>query len=212
MIQVIWGYARVSTVEQNLDRQIEALHNQGIDDRHIITDKASGKDTARPGYQLLVTQLLRSGDVLMIKELDRLSRNYEQLKTEWKRLLDAGIEIVVLDTPILSTKNKSNLEKQLIASIIFELFAYLAEKERQKIHARQREGIDAARKAGKHLGRPRILLPSNWDIETRKWLAKEQTAVETMHHLGLSRSVFYKFANEKGLRIQVVNMDNGNRQ
>lgn len=132
-----YGYARISSRDQSLSRQIVALHDYGLDDRHIITDKASGKDFAREGYQTLKTQLLRAGDTLVIKELDRLGRNYTQIKTEWQELLQKGVEIVVLDTPMLNTTNKSDLEKKLIANIVFELLAYMSEKERLRIHARQ---------------------------------------------------------------------------
>lgn len=110
----VYGYARVSSTEQHLDRQIEALSAYGVEDRHIITDKQSGKNFDRPGYQTLKEQLLRSGDVLVIKELDRLGRNYEAIKSEWHDLRLMGVDIVVLDMPVLSTADKSDLEKQLI--------------------------------------------------------------------------------------------------
>lgn len=211
MANVVYAYARVSSEEQNLDRQIAALKTYGVAERNIITDKMTGKNTERPGLTLLLDQLLRQGDTLVVKELDRLSRSYKDIKEIYRKLKDMGVDIVVIDTPLLSTQNHSDIEREFVANVIFELYSYLAEKERLRIHKRQAEGIAAARKAGKHLGRPQILLPSNWDIETRKWLAKEQTAVETMHHLGLSRSVFYKFANEQGLRIQIVDLDKGNK-
>jgi DNA invertase Pin-like site-specific DNA recombinase len=116
-----YGYARVSSTEQNLDRQIEALTAYGVDERHIISDKQSGKTFDRPGYQTLKTQLLRSGDVLVIKELDRLGGDYEQIKHEWHDLRQMGIDIVDLDMAVLSTADKSDLDKALIANIVFEL-------------------------------------------------------------------------------------------
>jgi DNA invertase Pin-like site-specific DNA recombinase len=128
----VYGYARVSSTEQHLDRQIEALTAYGVEDRHIITDKQSGKDFSRPGYKTLKEQLLRSGDVLVIKELDRLGRDYEAIKNEWHELRQMGVDIVVMDMPILSTADKSDLEKVLIANIVFELLAYLSEKETNK--------------------------------------------------------------------------------
>ena len=100
----------------------------GIDERDIITDKISGKDFNRQGYVMLKTQILRQGDTLAVKELDRLGRNYEQIKDEWRELQQSGIDIVILDMPILNTREKSDLEKSLIANIVFELLAYLAEK------------------------------------------------------------------------------------
>ena len=124
----LYGYARVSSKEQNLDRQIEALKEYGVNERDIITDKQSGKDFNREGYKTLKEQLLRSGDVLVIKELDRLGRNMAQIKEEWNDLQAKEINIVVIDTPILNTEGKSNLEKPLISNIVFELLSYMAEK------------------------------------------------------------------------------------
>ena len=192
----VYGYARVSSTEQHLDRQIEALSAYGVEDRHIITDKQSGKNFDRPGYQTLKEQLLRSGDVLVIKALDRLGRNYEQIKTEWYELRQMGVDIVVLDMPVLSTADKSDLEKVLIANIVFELLAYLAEKERIKIKTRQAEGIAAAKQKGVKFGRPKAKIPANFDKEVRKWKAGEQTATETMKVLGLKRTTFYKLVKE----------------
>ena len=192
----VYGYARVSSTEQNLDRQIESLTAYGVDDRHIITDKLSGKDFSRPGYQTLKGQLLREGDVLVIKELDRLGRNYEQIKTEWYELRQMGVDIVVLDMPVLTTTDKSDLEKVLIANIVFELLSYLAEKERIKIKTRQAEGIATAKSKGVKFGRPKTKLPTGFAEEVRKWRTGEQTATETMAKLGLKRTTFYKLVKE----------------
>ena len=192
----VYGYARVSSTEQHLDRQIEALSAYGVEDRHIITDKLSGKDFSRPGYQTLKGQLLREGDVLVIKELDRLGRNYEQIKTEWYELRQMGVDIVVLDMPVLTTTDKSDLEKVLIANIVFELLSYLAEKERIKIKTRQAEGIATAKSKGVKFGRPKAKLPTGFAEEVRKWQAGEQTATETMSKLGLKRTTFYKLVKE----------------
>lgn len=195
-MKISYGYVRVSSREQNLDRQVAALHEYGVDDRYIIADKASGKDFAREGYQTLKTQLLRSGDTLVIKELDRLGRNYTQIKTEWQELLQKGVEIVVLDTPMLNTTNKSDLEKKLIANIVFELLAYMSEKERLRIHARQAEGIAAAKAQGKHLGRPMIPMPPNFKEQYQKVLDHEISATQLMKTLGLKRNVFYRCIHE----------------
>ena len=192
----MYGYARVSSTEQNLDRQIEALVAYGVEDRHIITDKMSGKSFDRPGYQTLKGQLLREGDVLVIKELDRLGRNYEQIKSEWHELRQMGIDVVVIDMPMLSTADKTDLEKVLIANIIFELLSYLAEKERVKIKTRQAEGIAVAKSKGVKFGRPKAKLPTGFAEEVRKWRTGEQTATETMSKLGLKRTTFYKLVKE----------------
>ena len=195
----VYGYARVSSTEQHLDRQIEALSAYGVEDRHIITDKQSGKNFDRPGYQTLKEQLLRSGDVLVIKELDRLGRNYEQIKVEWHDLRQLGVDIVVLDMPVLSTADKSDLEKLLIANIVFELLAYLSETERIKIKTRQAEGVAAARKKGIKFGRPKTKIPQDFMDEVRKWQAGEQTAIATMQALNLKRTTFYKLVKEANI-------------
>jgi DNA invertase Pin-like site-specific DNA recombinase len=187
-----FGYARVSAADQNLQRQLQALTDYGLDPRDIVTDKMSGKDFNRPGYVALKNQMLREGDTLVIKELDRLGRSYEQMKTEWRELQELGVDIVVLDMPILNTKEKSNLEKALIANIVFELLSYTAEKERQKIKTRQAEGIAVAKKNGVHLGRPQTVVPSAFEAECAKWRNGEQSAVETMNHLQMKRTTFYK--------------------
>ena len=195
----VYGYARVSSTEQHLDRQIEALSSYGVEDRHIITDKMSGKNFDRPGYQTLKGQLLRSGDVLVVKELDRLGRDYEQIKSEWHDLRQMGVDIVVLDMPVLSTADKSDLEKVLIANIVFELLAYLAEKERIKIKTRQSEGIAVAKAKGVKMGRPNAKIPANFESEVRKWKSGKQTATETMKVLGLKKTTFYKLVKEVGI-------------
>ena len=192
----IYGYARVSSTEQHLDRQIDALIAYGVEDRYIIKDKCSGKDFDRPGYMILKNQLLRDGDVLVIKELDRLGRNYEQIKSEWHDLQQMGVDIVVLDMPIASTADKSDLEKKLIVNIVFELLAYLAEKERLKIKTRQAEGIAAAKAKGVKFGRPKTKIPQDFIDEVRKWQAGEQTATATMQALNLKRTTFYKLVKE----------------
>lgn len=192
----VYGYARVSSTEQNLDRQIEALTTYGVEDRHIITDKQSGKDFSRPGYQTLKGQLLRSGDILVIKELDRLGRNYEAIKSEWQDLRQLGVDVIVLDMPVLSTADKSDLEKSLIANIVFELLAYTGAKELEKNKTRQAEGIAAARIKGVKFGRPSVKIPDDFESEVRKWKSGEQTATETMAVLGLKRTTFYKLVKE----------------
>lgn len=191
----VWGYARVSSTEQNLERQIISLTEYGINEREIITDKASGKDFERTGYKLLKDRLLRAGDTLVVKELDRIGRNAELIKSEWHNLQSMGVDIVVLDSPILNTANKSDLEKTLISTIVFELLTYMAEKERIKIKARQAEGIAAARAAGKALGRPTIPIPKNFEDVFSQVKAHKITATAAMDLLGLKRNTYYKFAN-----------------
>ncbi len=198
----MFGYARVSTTDQHLDRQIEALLKYGVAERDIITDKMSGKDFNRKGYMTLKEHILRSGDVLVIKELDRLGRNYEQVKDEWRELQKLGVDIVIIDMPLLNTAEKSDLEKSLIANIVFELLAYTAEKECQKIKNRQAEGIKVARSKGVHLGRKKTEIPENFNEECRKWLNGEQTAIETMRRLRMKKTTFYSLVKENMAEIK----------
>lgn len=192
----IFGYARVSSKDQNLDRQIKELIAYGVEERDIIIDKQSGKDFNRNGYKTLKDSLLRNGDVLVIKELDRLGRNMEQVKEEWKALEGAGISLVVIDTPLLNTDGKSDLEKRLISNIVLELLSYVSEKERIKIIQRQKEGIRIAKDKGRKFGRPRIDYPSNWNEVYTRWINKEITAVKAMEEMNLKKNTFYKLIKE----------------
>ena len=198
MSKKVYGYGRVSSKEQNLDRQIKVLKEYGIEERDIITDKQSGKDFNRNGYKTLKESLLRSGDTLVIKELDRLGRDMEQIKQEWKELEEKGIKWIVIDNPILNTEGKTDLEKKLISNIVFELLSYMAEKERAKIRQRQAEGIKALkdRNGGKGIGRPKAEYPKEWEYVYKRWKAKEVTAVKAMEQLGLKKNTFYKLVKE----------------
>ncbi|WWU66693.1 recombinase family protein (plasmid) [Clostridium baratii] len=198
MNRKVYGYARVSSKEQNLDRQIKALENYGVDTRDIISDKQSGKNFDREGYLTLKNILLRPKDTLVITELDRLGRNMSMIKDEWNDLQKKQISIVVLDNPILNTEGKNDLEKNLISNLVFELLAYLAEKEREKIKKRQLEGIEALkiRNGGKGIGRPAIGKPDNWNKVYNMWKEKEITAVAAMELLKLKKNTFYKLVKE----------------
>ena len=195
----VYGYARVSTKEQNLDRQIVELEKYVADGRDIITDKASGKDFNRTGYMSLRDTLLRAGDTLVIKELDRLGRDMNMIKEEWNILLKMDVDIIIIDTPILNTKGKDTLEKNLISNIVFELLSYMAQKERDKIKSRQAEGIAAlrARNNGKGIGRPVTIEVSDGFMEAYKqWKTEGITAVRAMELSGLSKTTFYRKVKE----------------
>ena len=197
-----FAYLRVSTKDQNLDRQRESVlkyceeNNIEIQERDIITDKQSGKDFNREGYQTLKNSLLRSGDTLIIKELDRLGRDMTMIKEEWQSLERKGISIVVIDTPILNTVGKSDLEKTLISNIVFELLSYMAEKERLKIKQRQAEGIAAAKSKGKKFGRPTISYPDNWEEVYTKLKDGKITAVKAMELTSMKKTSFYKLIKQ----------------
>lgn len=195
MSNKIFGYIRVSSKEQNTDRQKQALLEYGVDERDIIEDKVSGKDFNRNGYLTLKNSLLRAGDTLVIKELDRLGRNMDMIKSEWQEIQSIGIDIVVLDTPILNTKNKSDLEKKLIANIVFELLTYMAEKERIKIKTRQAEGIAIAKSKGLYKGRKKIV-NENFENVYDNWKKGKITAVKAIEILDMKKSTFYRRVKE----------------
>ena len=190
----IYGYARVSTREQNEDRQIEALTKFGVSEQNIIIDKASGKDTEREGYQYLKRQILRKGDTLVIKELDRLSRNKADIKRELEEFKTAGVRVKILDIPTTLTDFPPDQAwiLEMINSILIEVLGSIAENERNKIRSRQREGIDAAKKENVRFGRPPKSLPENWQEILAEVRCGNKKPVEAIHELGISRSYFYK--------------------
>ena len=190
----IMGYARVSSKEQKLDSQLIELKKY-VPAENIIMDKQSGKDLNRPGYQALKGPLgLRQGDTLYIKSLDRLSRNKEDIKKELEWFKQNGIRLMILDLPTSMIQVPPGQEWliEMINNILIEVLASIAQQERETIHARQREGIDAARLAGRHLGRPAIPVPEKFHDVVAKWKNGEITAREAMRQTGLKRSSFYK--------------------
>ena len=192
----IYGYARVSTKDQNLDRQLIALREFGIDDRDIIREKASGKSLNREAYQTLRNQLLREGDTLVIVALDRLSRNKLHIKQELEYYRGRNIRVMVLDMPTTLCQVNEGQEWiiEMINAILVEVLASLAEQERVKTLTRQAEGIEAAKLQGKHLGRPKMKIPEGWDNIYMLWKLGEITAVEAMRKSNLKKSTFYKLA------------------
>ena len=194
----IYGYARVSTREQNEDRQLEALIRFGVPEQNIIVDKASGKDTEREGYQYLKRQILRKGDTLVIKELDRLSRNKADIKRELEEFKAAGVRVKILDIPTTLTDFPPDQDwvMDMINAILIEVLGSIAENERRKIRARQREGIDAAKKKNVRFGRPAKPLPDNWQEVIADVRSGKKKPVEAMHELGISKSCFYRLCNK----------------
>lgn len=199
----IFSYIRVSTKEQHTDRQEQAINDyckaNNIKVAETFIDKASGKDFNRESY-LNMKLKAREGDLIIIKELDRLGRNMDMIKAEWQELNKAGIDIIVLDNPILNTNNKTDLEKTLISNIVFELLSYMAEKERLKTKQRQREGIEALkqRNNGNGIGRPKAEIPKDFIRKYEKFKAKgygDITASEFAKMIGIGRSTLYKYIN-----------------
>lgn len=199
---VSWGYARVSSTSQNLDRQLEQLRAYGIDERHIKTEKQSGKDFERSVFLSLVgtdevAPAMRTGDRLVVCSLDRLGRNYSEIQRWWKYITQGlKCSIVVLDMPLLNTGGDSSLDKNFIADLVLQILSYVAEKERLAIRERQRQGIEAAQAKGVKFGRPPIQKPDGFDEVAAKWRNGDLTATAAMNLLGLSKYSFYKLTKE----------------
>lgn len=190
-----FGYCRVSSAEHNEDRQVQAMLDLGIKERDIFIDKQSGKNFNRPIYQALKAQL-RRGDILVIKSIDRLERNYKQICDEWREITgELGANIKVIDLPLLDTTRTDGLIGQVISDIVLQLLGFVAEQERAFIRQRQAEGIACAKAKGKKLGRPAVQFPDNWDEVYMIWKDGEITAREAMKRLCMKPTSFYKLVN-----------------
>lgn len=191
-----YGYVRVSTKEQNIDRQLVEMYSQGLSDNFIYIDKQSGKDFERAKYQELKKQL-HFGDLLVIKSIDRLGRNYDMIIDEWRTLVnDMNVDIQVLDMPLLDTRTEGkNLVGKFISDIVLQILSFVAENERENIKKRQAEGIRIAKEKGKHLGRTKLKLPKNFTIIANQYKKKEITLAEALLSLKMNRSTFYKNLN-----------------
>ncbi|MEW8962451.1 recombinase family protein [Paraclostridium dentum] len=191
-------YARISTKDQTLERQIVEAKKLGIDESYIFLEVASGKDFKRPEYQLL-KRMLREGDILYIKSLDRLGRNKQMILDEWNELVKVKkVDIVILDMPLLDTtkyKNMNGLEN-LISDIILQLLSYMAEDERLRTKERQREGIKIAREKGIKFGRRKIDPGEKFEEVYQEWKSGKITAVKAMEILGLKSNTFYRRVKE----------------
>ena len=194
---ITFGYIRVSSEDQNEERQLKQMRELGIDERHIFIDKKSGKDFDRVQYQAMLA-MLREGDLVYIPSLDRLGRNYKEMGEQWKLITEEKkADIVVLDMDILDTRKQNDLTGTLITDIVFRLLSYVAEKERNNIRTRQAEGIAIAKEQGKYKGRK----PKDIDVEKFEKLygevkRKERTATFAMKQLGVKRTTWYVLVNE----------------
>ncbi len=192
----IFGYARVSSKEQNEERQIVAFKYYGIDERDIYIDKQSGKNFDREQYNIL-KHILRENDILVIKSIDRLGRNYNMIIDEWKDITkNIKADIVVIDMPLLDTTKNKDLLGTFISDLILQILSYVAEQERTFIKQRQKEGISTAMNKGIKFGRPTIEKPQNYDIVVSKWKNKEIRTKEAIEQLGLKPSTFYNMVNK----------------
>lgn len=197
---MIYAYIRVSTKHQNIDRQFEEIKALGIDNKYIYIDKESGKDFDRTKYQKLIKKL-KKDDLLIVKSIDRLGRNYRMILEEWSRITKTiGADIKVLDMPLLDTRIEGeNLVGKFISDIVLQVLSFVAENERINIKQRQAEGIRIAKEKGVKFGRPKSTLPPNTNDILDKYINKELTNLEAAKLIGVSRGTFFRLVKDRKL-------------
>lgn len=192
----IYGYVRVSSTDQNEDRQIVVMNKISIPNKNIYIDKQSGKDFERPNYKKLVKKL-RSGDLLYILSIDRLGRNYEEIQNQWRVLTkEIGIDICVIDMPLLDTRNGKDLMGTFIADLVLQILSFVAQSERENIKKRQAQGIAAAKAKGVRFGRPEAPVPVDFAKIIKQWEKKQITIGEATKLCNMSESTFYRKLRE----------------
>lgn len=188
----MYGYVRVSSIDQNEDRQMVALREMPIPDKNIFMDKQSGKDFDRPSYKKL-----KAGDILYVLSIDRLGRNYKEIQEQWRMLTqEKGIDICVLDMPLLDTRNGKDLMGTFIADLVLQILSFVAQSERENIKKRQAEGIAAAKAKGVKFGRPEKEVPEDFGKLVRTWEQKKIPLSEVLKRCGISESTFYRRLRE----------------
>lgn len=199
----IYGYVRVSTREQNEDRQMIALGEMNVPEKNIFVDKQSGKDFNRPMYKRLIKKL-RSEDLLYIKSIDRLGRNYAEIIEQWRMLTkEKNVDIVVIEMPLLDTRRGKDLMGTFLSDIVLQLLSFVAENERKNIKQRQKEGIEAAKLRGVQFGRPKKPVPENFEQICVKWMAKEISGEAAAKLCNITKATFYRRAEELKEQMQV---------
>lgn len=187
-----YGYVRVSTREQNEDRQMRALREFPVERSRIYMDKLSGKDFCRPSWQRLMERL-KEGDLLVVKSIDRLGRNYDDILDQWRAITkDIGADIVVLDMPLLDTRQGKDLLGTLIGDLVLQLLSFVAQSERESINQRQAEGIAAAKQRGVRFGRPEKEMPSDFADAVDRWRNKELSLEQLAKHCGVGVATIYR--------------------
>ena len=196
-MKMIYGYIRVSTKAQKIDRQYEEIKAFGIDDKYIYVDKESGKDFDRTNYQKLIKRI-KKDDLLVVKSIDRLGRNYHMILDEWAYITKVKCaDIKVLDMPLLDTRIEGkNLVGKFISDIVLQVLSFVAENERNNIRERQAEGIRIAKEKGVRFGRPKASTPSNTNEILNKYINHEITNVYAARLIGVSRGTFFRLVNE----------------
>ncbi len=203
--QKIFGYVRVSSADQNEERQLKAMRQMGVQQDHIFVDKQSGKDFIRPQYTKL-TQKLQQGDLLYLLSIDRLGRNYKEVQEQWRMLTkEIGVDICVIDMPLLDTRTGKDLMGTFIADLVLQILSFVAESERDNIRKRQEQGIAVAKAKGVKFGRPKIKVPLEFPEIVAEWERKEISFDEALEKSGLSQSTFYrKLRGYRLLRQNIV--------
>lgn len=192
VIHMKYGYVRVSSTDQNEDRQLIALRRKGVAEKRIYMDKLSGKNFERPQYKKMVKKLSR-GDLLYVLSIDRLGRNYEEIQQQWRILTkEVGVDICVLDMPLLDTRQCKDLLGTFIADLVLQILSFVAQSERENIKTRQAEGIEAAKVRGVRFGRPKKEVPDDFPDIVKAWENQEITLTEATSKSGLSNSTFYR--------------------
>lgn len=197
----IYGYVRVSSTDQNEERQLIALQEKGVPTENIFMDKQSGKDFNRPQYKRLM-QRLKSGDLLYILSIDRLGRNYEEIQVQWRILTkEKGVDICVIDMPLLDTRQGKDLMGTFIADLVLQILSFVAQSERENIRKRQEEGIAAAKARGVKFGRPEKALPEDFGKLISEWEKKKISLAEVLEKCDMSEATFYRRLREYRIRM-----------
>ena len=192
----VYGYVRVSSLDQNEDRQLIAMRDVGVPRDHIFMDKQSGKDFNRPNYKRLIKRL-RAGDLLYILSIDRLCRNYEEIQNQWRCITkEKKVDIVVIDMPLLDTRRDKNLLGTFISDMVLQLLSFVAQNERENTKIRQAQGIAAAKARGVKFGRPVKEVPDEFALEVERWSKKELELDEILQKYGICRATFYRRVRE----------------
>ncbi|MCC8142225.1 MAG: recombinase family protein [Lachnospiraceae bacterium] len=192
----VYGYVRISSTDQNEGRQLDAMESHYVPYKNVYVDKVSGKDFQRPQYQKMVKKL-ESGDLLFILSIDRLGRDYEEVQNQWRILTkEIGIDICVIDMPLLDTRNGKDLMGTFIADLVLQILSFVAQSERENIRKRQAEGIAAAKARGVKFGRPEVDVPQDFEKIVKEWELNNISAIEAAELCGLSRTTFYRRAKE----------------
>lgn len=192
----VYAYVRVSSIDQNEDRQLIVMSENNVPNKNVYIDKQSGKDFERPEYKKLVKRL-KQGDLLYILSIDRLGRNYEEIQKQWRVLTkDIGIDICVIDMPLLDTRNGKDLMGTFIADLVLQILSFVAQSERENIKKRQAEGIAVAKAKGIKFGRPKIDVPEDYERIIKEWEQKKLPLTEALKQCNVSGATFYRRLQE----------------